>query len=443
METSSNFLLAVKDECLAIKELLLEHKLLFVAIGLALACIAYYFNPFPGRKIVIATSDSNSGYTLIAKDQEAYLKQRGVNLLIQNTAGSINSAELLSDPKSDVSAAFIQGGVLSSEQAKKIESLGSVAYEPVWIFYNKKLQGRINEFKDLSKWRVGIGPKNSGTSIIAKKLFSLNGIYFEKNDNFREDSYENNFAQFLNGELDVIFNVNPGIDPIVQKLLYEPKAVIFEFKHAIAYDRNLSFIKVVTLPAFSINIERRIPPSNISLIATTASLAVRKDLHPSLQTLLLMATKDVQRNSQNVFLSSTEQFPAYIDPTIPISAAALRYYDYGVPQTMRYFPFWLAGFVDQMWVFILTILAIGYPLSHLNINLRKIRFEQKIDRYYRILMNYEHTLCVGASLDEKVIITEKLKLLMQRAMAGRIPAGCEKDYFEFMNFLEDLLAKAR
>lgn len=434
--------LAIRDEFLAIKELLGENKLLFLILLLIFIGSLYLIKPFPDTRIRIAAAGSDSAYTLLARAQASFLKTKGVDLVIEETQSSIQSAQLLIAGKKGVNAAFIQGGVLDGELADQINSLGSVDFEPVWIFYRKGLSGHPERLKDLSNLRVGVGPNPSGTWIIAQKLFALNGIHIEKNENFKVDSYEANFEDLLSGKLDALINVNPVTDPVIARLLREPRVELFELTHASAYDKQLPFVKVVTLPAASIDIAKQIPPKDISLLATTTNLAISKDMHPALQVMLLLSSKEAQRASRSLFLSNEEKFPAYMDPTIPISEAASSFYDYGLPQTMRYLPFWLAGFIDRVWVYILTLLAIFIPLSQLNFNLRAIRFQIRINRIQRELLSYEREIKSGSLPSDRLSkISQRLEQLSNIEMRQPIPTGCESDYFDFLGRIDELRSR--
>lgn len=435
---------AARDELNAIKELILENKLSSIFILCIFIGGLYYVDPFPGRAIRLAASGQDSGYALIAQSQALFLKEKGINLSVQNSNSSIQSAQLLASSQDGVNAAFIQGGVLDPDLAERIQSLGSVDFEPVWIFYRKGLAGHPERLKDLSRYRVGVGPSQSGTWIISKKLFSLNGIDIASNPHFKVGSYEDNLADLLNGKLDVVINVNPVIDPVVNRLLHDPKIELFELTHAAAYDKQLPFLKVVTLPAASIDVAKQIPLKDISLLATTTNLAVSKNMHPSLQTVLLMAAKNVQRGSSRSFLSDEEQFPAYIDRSIPISEAATRFYDYGVPATIHYFPFWLAGFIDRTWIYILTLFAILYPLSYLNLNLRSIRFRMRIERIQRELIFFSIQLEDPIlSVDQRTAISNRIEQILIMESKLYAPSGSEGEYLDFLTQLHEMRARAQ
>lgn len=443
--TNQNYLLtAVREELGALKELFLENKSLVILILTLFLGSLYFVDPFPERSIQMAITGRDSGYAIIAANQERFLAANSISLKVETTKNSAESAKLLVTPNSGVSAALIQGGVLGTDVDNQILSLGSVAFEPVWIFYRKNLENRIDRFKDFANLQVGVGPNNSGTKAIAKKLFELNGVDIDRSSNFHSDSYENNLREFLDGKLDALINVNPEIDPIVNRLLHEPNAGIYELKHAAAYDKYLPFVKVVTLPAASVDIAKQIPPKDIAMLATTTNLVVNKDMHPSLQIMLLIAAKDAQRVAQSLFLSNEEKFPAYLDPSIPISSAASQFYDYGVPQTMRYLPFWLAGFIDRTWIYILSLFAILYPLSYLNLNLRSIRFRMRMERVQRELLDIARMLEDSANNDEKrAAILKRLENILITETKFRVPLGSEGEYLDFLSQIHEMHARAK
>lgn len=432
----------IRDEFAALKESLIEYRLILAIVLLVLLGLIYFLNPLPDKKIIIATSGERSAYSLIADDQRAYLAQHDIQLEVLPTSDSVASARLVTDKKSGVNVALIQGGLLDESLAKQLRSLGSVAYEPVWIFYRTNLQNQPKNIVDLSSLRIGVGPQNGGTWSVLSNLFLLNGIDISRLPGVKADSYSNNLRDYVAGELDALINVNPHIDPIVNQLLRDPNSSLLELQHTIAYDKNIPFLKAVTLPAYAIDIEHRIPPKDVSLLATTTSLVVGDEMHPTLQAVLLLATKNTQRVSENIFLSGAERFPLYMDPTIPISDAATHFYDYGAPQTLRYLPFSLAGFVDQVWLFIVSIIAILYPLSYLNANLRAKRYEQKLGHIRRRLVTIESQLDAAAlGHDQHNALQEQLTRIELDLRQRKVPVGCEMDYFDLLDVIHAMHAK--
>ena len=123
---------AMHDEVRALRELIVEQRLLVMLLLIVIAGTIFFLKPFPPRHLAMAAGSANDGYTLMAHSVASYFREHGVNLRIQASTGSVENAELLIDETDDVDVAFIQGGALTPEQAGKGYSLGSVANEPVW-----------------------------------------------------------------------------------------------------------------------------------------------------------------------------------------------------------------------------------------------------------------------------------------------------------------------
>jgi len=131
-----------------------------------------------------------------------------------------------------------------------------------------------------------------------------------------------------------------------------------------------------------------------------------------------------------------------MDSTIPISEAASNFYDYGMPQSMRYLPFWLAGFIDRVWVYILALLALIIPLSQLNLNLRATRFQMRIGAIQRELLRYEREVECGKIMPERQrAILARLDELSKTEAKQNIPAGSESEYFDFLARLSEVQSR--
>lgn len=433
---------AVLDEFLALKELVKEHVILtLLFLGLVAAALVY-LKPFAPSEIRLAAGVKDGAYYDMANAASDFFDERGVGLVIKTTKGSIENARRIADPKDDVEAGFVQAGALTAEQASLLYSLGSVAYEPVWVFYHANAARKITNLDDINGLRVGIGPEQGGTRAMTRELMGLYDIQIDQNPLYVISDYADLMNQFLTGKLDVLIKVAPFFDSDVQTLLRKPEIMLFDFERAPAYQKLLPYVYTLTLPAFSVSLKDKLPAKDITLIATTTTLAVDKDLHPDLQMLLLMAIRDVQRSTSYLFFSARGEFPAYMDSTIQISPTALRYYDHGVPVGMRYLPFWLAGFVDRMWVLILTILAFIFPLSRLNIKLRFIRYGIKNRRHYEKLLHIEENFYKGAyNAHNKQELLHQLNQLNHQAIHDRIPMGMESKYFTLIGDIEKLRIK--
>ena len=444
MNTFTYLKLIIKDELGAFRELLVEQRWLILALLTAFTGLIYYLNPFPPHALSIAAGDKDGAYWKTAEHFAEYFKQNGIQLTLVESAGSIENAQLLAEQGNAVEAAFIQGGALAPEEQSDIYSLGSVAYEPLWIFYRADLSNPPKSLTDLPRYRVGIGPALGGTQKLVREVLRLNGIDTKSLKGFSVDSYAKNLEDFQSGKLDILIKVAAPHDQGVQTLVSDNNARLLSIPDAIAYQKNLPYLYALTVPANSLDIEQKIPKESLTVIATTSSIVTHKDLHPDLQMLFLLAARDNQRSSQHLFFAKRGEFPAYVDPTITASPVALHYYDYGVPPGMRYLPFWVAGFINRMWVLILSILAFTYPVGKLNLKLREIRYHIKHRRLYEELLGTELYLCEhNPDRPELIRISDRLQHLNREAINVRVPVGSEADYFVLLQAIELLRAKIR
>ena len=308
MKTLEYLKVVVKHELIAIKEALIELKLIVLLLVLIFAGLIYYLKPFPEKSITISTAFKGSDWYQFAEAIAPALQDHDISLTVLASDGSIENVEKLDNQNSKVTAGLTYGAALSAEQIGGIYSLGSITYEPIWIFYHEKRIGKITDGTENTKMLVN---------------------------------------QFLDDKLDVFIFVSTIIDLPVQKLIRSPGIKLFNFKNSAAYEKKFYFLDAVEIPAGSINILNNFPPENISLIATTSTLAVRRDMHPDLQLALLIAMKNTIQDSQLLFFAKRNQFPAYVDPSIPLSPVARKFYNNGPPQAIIYLPYWLGVFVDR------------------------------------------------------------------------------------------------
>jgi TRAP-type uncharacterized transport system substrate-binding protein len=442
MKTFNYLGLVLKHEFIAIKESLVELRKIAIVILLIIGGVIIYLKPFPFTGITIATSYKGGDWYQFGEGAISLLKERGINLEVVATSGTIENAEELNDPKSKVNAGFVYAAALSKDQQRELYSLGSISYDPVWIFYRNELANKITTIQDLSKYRVSLPPKKSGSYILTKKLFEANGIDIDSNPHFVSSSWEDLRANILSDKADVYIFITTIIDPLVEELIHSPKMTLFNFPSALAYQRKFNYLDAVIIPAGSINIEKKLPVRDISLIATTTTLAVRKDLHPSLQLALLVTSKQVIQDSSRLFFSKRNEFPDYFDPSIHISPIARNYYNYGPPKTTEYLPYWLVVFIDRFWFVLIVAFAIIYPLSKLNFHLRRFRFIIRERTHYEMLLNMEKEI-TGKKLssEEKEKLLKKLDMINKQALQHFVPVGEEADYFLFVNALQLLRNK--
>jgi hypothetical protein len=197
--------------------------------------------------------------------------------------------------------------------------------------------GNPTSIDDLVKHKVVIGPKNSDSYALSKKLFDVNNINFENNPNFIFRPRGEDIEAFLSGEADVLIVSGPfSLEAVKRSFLAGRKP--FEIPNTDQYTSKTNFIKL-TLPAGSMDVNRSIPSQDVNLLATTTLLVVKKDLEPGLQLGLLMTASKLIRKSPYTTSNKYIEFPApMFDSLVEMSPTAKKYYVDGPPFLIKTFP---------------------------------------------------------------------------------------------------------
>ncbi len=372
--------------------------------------IAVFINPFPPKQAFLATGQMGSSYKLISDQIDQFFSDKGIDLVLIDTAGLNDGLEKLRDQKSPVNAGFITSGSADQKNFPDLVSLGSIQYSPIWIFYRGKEVNENNPIDYFGKQRISIGLPNTTTQNIFLKLAQDSKYKNIKPKNFYEYSNSDAVDKLLSGELDAVFIVDGINSPSVQKLIRSENIFIYNFLIADAYERKFPFLNKLVIPKGSLNIEKMIPNQDIQLVAPTVMLLVEKDMHPVMQWSFMLAAKELGQSRGNLF-SKPGYFPKYTDESFELSPIAKRYYDTGVPFFFNYFPLWIASLIDEIWFYVLSLFAIIYPLRKILFNFREIPSGDYVENRYQKLHGLEFIYRNSNNLQELEKNLENLNAL--------------------------------
>ncbi len=383
----------LKAGLLSLRDLFATAWWIFLIVGIGFAVAYQFVEPAPPKRIVITTGSESGAYYQFAQRYATILARNGITLDIRTSAGSLeNLARLESD---EAQVGFVQGGVIEQpllgedpeeEEEGALRSLGSVFYEPVWVFYRG--DRRYDRLTDLKGRRIAIGQEGSGVRQLAQQLLSANEI--RPGNHLVPLSGLKAAEELQQGRIDAAFIIAAENAPVVQVLLRSPGIKVMSFAQADAYQRRFPFLSKLVLPRGVADLVRDYPPEDIVLLAPTANLIVRKDLHPALQSLLLQAASEVHGRAG--FFQRAGEFPAFKDRMVPLSPEAARYFKSGPPFLQRYLPFWLAVLIDRLIVMLIPIFALMIPLFKIAPALYSWRVRSKVFRCYGELKFLEDDL---------------------------------------------------
>lgn len=385
----------------------------------------------------MATGAPGSGYVQFAEQYREILARDGVQLRLVTTHGAVENVRLLSDPRSEVDVGFVQAGTVDPKQSPDLVSLGTLFYEPIWLFCRCDFSEVLR--KGISNWRLSIGPEGSADRPLALTLLALNGIDARQLRLYGY-SHEEAARALLAGELDGVILLSVWDSPAVQLLARAPQITLLGFPRADAYiKRDLALSKLI-LPRGFADLATDQPPVDTPLVASKASLVVRKTLHPALQYLLEQAAIEVHSRA-GVFEHSGE-FPAAEEIDLPVSVEARHMYREGPSIWQRSMPFWLADITTRLFIVLLPIAGIIYPLWALAPRMYNWWLQRHINRMYGELERLEFELRL-AGPDLRQGLLDRLDALDQRALDLRLPTTFGAGTYNLKAHINALRQKVR
>lgn len=369
------------------------------ALAIVITCVLAYWlvDPSPPKRVTLSTGQENSAYDTIGKKYAERLKRAGIEVVLQPSLGSQENLQRLKDADSGVDIAFVQSGSTEQEEAERqgLISLGSLFTEPVWLFMREsRAVSRLTELKSL---KINVGPEGSGVPSLFKRLLSVNGL---EPDEVMLGTLENTPAtvELLEGRIDgLVFSSAPDA-LLIQMLLQTPGISLFDFGQAEAYTRRFPFLSRVVLPRGIVDLGRDLPSKDYQLIAPTATLVARDSLHPALVDLFVQAAADIHGGAG--WFQRNGEFPTASYTEIPVSPSAEKFYRSGPPFLQRYLPFWIANFLERMWVVVVALGALILPLSRIIPPIYVWKVRSRVYRWYGQLREVEQAV-ESAPVDRK------------------------------------------
>lgn len=403
--------------------------LAFLLMGLV--GIWLYADPPPPRHVVMATGQHGGSYGDLGKKYAAFFEKKGITLELVPTKGAQENIERLVDRKDPVQAAFVEAGAFNPLEVRGVQSLGTISYDPIWLFYRGKeiKEANYEEIKEHSKYflnsRMSVGERGSGTYAQAMQILKANG--FDIGAHFLYLSASKSVEALQKGEIDAAFIVDSYEAPNVQALLADPNLRLSAFPRAEAYARLLPYMQILNVPEGGFSLMRNFPPRDIKLMASTTNLLIDERMHPALQFLFLEAAREI--NGKATFFSVHGEFPSFKTTGLPESPVALHYEKNGSPLLMTYLPFWLAELINRLIFVLLPFFAIAYPVLLTLPGYRNKRMRRKINQLYGVLKAYEQELTENFQPEVRDEYLKKLDLLEYQALQLKVSKSMAGDYY--------------
>lgn len=398
--------------------------------------LAYRFiDPSPPKLVTLSTGQENSAYQQLAKRYAAVLAKEGIEVRLKPSEGSFQNLLRLKDPDAGIDIAFVQSGSTELEDAERdgLVSLGSLFVEPVWLFYRKDV--KLKHLRDLQGLKINVGPPGTGVPQLFGKLLSANGVAPGRVQLSALDNTASTVA-LLAGRIDGMVFSSSAEGLLIQMLLQTPGIRLFNFSQAEAYARRFPFLSAVRLPRGIVDLGRELPTRDYQLIAPTATLVARDDLHPALIDLFVEAAAEIHGGPG--WFQRRGDFPSANYTEIPVAASAEKFYKGGPSLLHRHLPFWVANFFDRMWIVIVALGALLVPLSRIVPPLYVWKVRSRIYRWYGQLRSVEHAVeeANGESMEAVCAIQlQRLAAIEQTVNQLTIPLSFAEELYELRSHI--------
>ena len=398
-----------------------------VAVGLIAALMV--MDPAPPKKIRFAAGAPGGAYHVYAERYQRLMQAQGVEVALVDTAGSIENLRLLDEGEVDV--ALVQGGLASGQDRERLNSLGGLFPEPFWVFI--RAGNGINAFGDLRGYRFAIGPDGSGTRALALSLQSEFGGTWPASAQMTLSGSE--AADALRaGTVDAVAFAASVEAPYVQDMLRDPAVQLLPFERAPALARRQDALSAVTLLRGVVDIGADIPATDVPLVAPVAQLAIRNDIHPAIEALLIDSAMAIHGDGS--LLSAAGSWPDPDATDLPVSNQARRYYRNGPSFLRRYFSFDVANFLDRAWVLAIPLLTLLFPLVRAAPPIYRWRVRRKIYVWYKDIRELEARGRASPTPEERARIVKELQDLQEEIGAVDVPLSYTDDLYRLRSHVE-------
>ncbi|RJX33708.1 MAG: C4-dicarboxylate ABC transporter substrate-binding protein [Oxalobacter sp.] len=398
---------------------------IFTAL-VVVSAVFWFFYSAPPSTIVISTGQEGTMFHRNAKKYAEILKRKNVTLKILTSSGSEENLKRLADPNVHVDIGFVQGGIADRVKADNLVSLGSIAYQPIYVFYRGDKP--VELLSQLKGKRVAVGASGSGAQILAKKLLSMNGIEPGGETQLLEIDSDDAAKEMLAGKIDAIFLMSESAEgKTIRTLMRAPQVHLYNFIQADGYVRRIHYLNKLELPRGSLNFGKNLPAENVSLVGPSIELIARNDLHPALSDLLLEAAREV--HGRRGLLRKQGEFPAPHEREYPISEDAQRYYKSGKSFLYRALPYTLASLLSRLLVAFVPMLVILIPGIKIIPKIYRWRINLGIYRWYRALLGVEQELVGELTPQKHEELRERIDYIEQVVNGMRVPASFAEQFY--------------
>ncbi|MGL4317161.1 MAG: TAXI family TRAP transporter solute-binding subunit [Pseudomonas sp.] len=422
-----------------LKILILTNLWLVPVLAGLVGALFYFAAPPPPMHARLATGAAGGGYHAFAERLRAELEQQGFTLELVESQGSQDNLAKLG--QGEVELALVQSGqelTLDDEARGKLNGLGVMYREPLWLFTSQKV--KFGRLADLLKLRLAIGSEDSGTQAVTAALFAANRIEAAQYPKQWQQLGGSRAAEaLLAGELDAAFFVGPAENPLIQRLAGETKLRLVSLRRTAAYLARLPYLSQLEVGEGMLDMAQNTPDRDIVTLGPVATLVAGEEFHPSLTPLILEAARTVLKNGS--LLDPAGSYPAPPPLSLQTLDEADYYYKKGLPILQRYLPFRIASLADRYIILAIPLLVLLFPLFKAIGPIYQWRIRARIYRWYKHLREIDQALYKGklnGDIEAEIARLEKLEDELARV---EVPLSYSSELYELHMHLRYMIER--
>ncbi len=336
----------------------IKRYLIIIAVGAYLLFVVgnlLYNFLLVERHVNIAVGPPTSYSYAVGQKLDTWLTENGVSTSLTVQEDTLRAVAEVNDNEDEIrdpnmlNVALVAQN-LNSNQYPNIDSLGSIASQPLLIFARAEL-GQNLVLADLEGKTVSIGVPGSDVNQLMTDI--LNTYGFSSNLDVRSDTTSVGVEQLLAGEVDALALLYSLRTPIVEELALNPELTIVNLDRASALAFELGYARPATIPPSYISLARRIPAQPISTVSVELTVVANNFLDEP--NVLLIAQQLSVLDPRMRLPSDNQEYPNFVGTEIPASAVALDYYKSGAPFQYGIVPDWVISWV---WIPLARVFAI-------------------------------------------------------------------------------------
>jgi hypothetical protein len=218
---------------------------------------------------------------------------------------------------------------------------------------------------------------------------------------------------------------------IMQKIFSDPHLKIMSLAKAYGYPIKMNGLTVVNVKRSTLNILNDSPDRDILLLAPTAEIVARNDIHPAIVSLVIDISQELL--SKPDVLSEEKHFPNPNHLSFTNNEDSQKVMREGPSFLHRYLPFWFAVWVDRILRVAIPLLAILIPVVNFVPGIIAYRVKLKFAVIYKELKSIEGIIRSG-QFDE-VKIDQQLRILQERTLGLRVSQLNNKDLYDLLGHI--------